>query len=134
MGPDGVTPYYDTLTVDQSLLTNGDVGTHTVTMRVFQDPAVDGYTNPTAGYITGEVLYYIGVFVSAIEVCPSTLGPYQVTNPAYLVYDHEQLYYSTDPDTKLTEIYYCQHVSTTGVTSVNVRGWTATFTNSFDGT
>ena len=67
MGPDGVTPYYDTLTVDQSLLTNGDVGTHTVTMRVFQDPAVDGYTNPTAGYITGDVSYDFTVTVIRCE-------------------------------------------------------------------
>jgi hypothetical protein len=48
-GPDGVTQFYDTLTIDQSLLAGSDVGTHTITMRVYQDSSVDGWTSPTVG-------------------------------------------------------------------------------------
>ena len=49
VGPDGTTEYYDTLTIDQSLLESSDAGTYTITMRVYQDPSVDGYTSPVAG-------------------------------------------------------------------------------------
>ena len=71
-GPDGATQFYDTLTIDQSLLTDSDIGTHDITMRVFQDPAVDGYTSPSFGYITNAITYDFTVTVEACDVTLST--------------------------------------------------------------
>jgi hypothetical protein len=58
-GPDGATSFYDTITIDQTLLSHSDAtgASATFTMRVYQDPAVDGYTQPIADQIQGEVTY-----------------------------------------------------------------------------
>jgi hypothetical protein len=62
-GPDGVTTFYDTITIDQTLLNHSDTGTATFTMRVYQDPSVDGYTQPVADQIQGEVTYTFDITI-----------------------------------------------------------------------
>ena len=49
VGPDGVTTYYDTLEIDQTLLTDSDIDSHYIIMRVYQDPS--------DGDITDEITY-----------------------------------------------------------------------------
>ena len=68
-GPDGVTQYFDTLTVDQSLLTDGDVGTHSFAMRVYHDPGEYDDTSACYGYTVNEITYDFRVTVGVPIQC-----------------------------------------------------------------
>ena len=102
VGPDGITSFYDTLTVDQIWLIDSDIGTHEVTMRVYQDVAVDGWTSPVAGQISSDVTYTFDIIVTTCSyindhaqedfVASSTLIignlqslPYTITFPSFIL-------------------------------------------------